>query len=98
MISSTEVFRLGEKKVHACLPTNQVYVSKKHSGADVVTICMLLLKQDVSRNRCGHGFNSHPGNPGVAQLVRAQHKHGFDSRSQTDGVAQWLEHYTYNVG
>lgn len=32
-----------------------------------------------------HGFNSHPGNPGVAQLVRAQHKHGFDSRSAEGG-------------
>jgi len=30
---------------------------------------MLLLKQDMPAQRCGHGFNSHPGNPGVAQLV-----------------------------
>jgi len=58
---------------------------------------MLLLKQDMPAQRCGHGFNSHPGNPGVAQLVRAQQKRGFESRSQTDGIAQLVEHYTYDV-
>jgi len=29
------------------LSTNQVYVSKKHNSAEVVTICMLLLQLDI---------------------------------------------------
>ena len=32
------------------LITNRVYVSKKHNSADVVTICMLLLKWDMPAN------------------------------------------------
>jgi hypothetical protein len=61
-----------ERRQHKSLPdgkigiglliTNRVYVSKKHNSADVVTICMLLLKQDMSAiGRWCYGFESRTG-------------------------------------
>ena len=57
---------------------------QKHSSADAVAICMLLLKQDMPATRCVQRFDSSRANSLVAQVEEQQLRkgHRFDSCSR----------------
>lgn len=74
---------LTARWIYACLQTNQVYVSKKHDSTEVVTICMLLLKWDMSTiNLWVMGSTPVRISP-IAQWLEQQKQRRFESCSLT---------------
>ena len=85
--------------MYACFKTNQVYVSKKHHSTEVVTICMLLLKRDMSAiNLWVMGSTPVRVNVSGSSVVRATETAQVRILLPTMiGIAQMVEHYIDNV-
>ena len=83
---------LTARRYMALLITNQVYVSKKHNSADAVAICMLLLQQNMFRQRCRSWVQlPFPCNNGIAQLVERRPFYAGSIPAPTQKrIAKWL--------